>query len=171
MITVAELDALDRPAFAAVVNACFERAPWVAERLHGRRPFGGLDALRQSLVEVLGAASEPEKIALVAGHPDLVGRLAREGRVSADSASEQAAAGLDRLTATECEQFDRYNTAYRDRFGFPFVICARENRKEAILRAFPVRLAQSREEEIATALVEVGRIAWLRLRDRVREDL
>ena len=87
----------------------------------------------------------------------------------AASTSEQASAGLDTLTSEEVAAFTRYLRAYRDRFGFPFVICARENRKKAILAAFPVRLGQTLEQEQATALAEIGRIGWLRLLDAVCE--
>src|SRR5690606_39037515 len=100
----------------------------------------------------------------------LVGRLARAGQLTHESTREQASAGLDRLSPDEIAAFDRHNAAYQAKFGFPFVICARENRKDAILAAFPVRLAHSREQEIATALAEIGKIAWLRLADAVWEN-
>ena len=90
--------------------------------------------------------------------------------LSAESASEQAAAGLTALTAEEISTFRRHNEAYREKFGFPFVICARQNRKEAILAAFPVRLNNSRQEEISTSLAEIHKIARLRLADAVWED-
>jgi len=96
-----------------------------------------------------------------------VGRLAGEGRLGAQSSAEQKAAGLERLSPQEASLFDQYNRAYRERFGFPFVICARENRKEAILAAFPERMGHTREEEIAAALREIAGIARLRLLDRV----
>ena len=71
------------------------------------------------------------------------------------------------LTPDDIARFDRYNTAYKARFGFPFVICARRNKKEAILRAFPERLAHTRDEEIAAALKQIYEIARLRLEDLV----
>ncbi len=111
-----------------------------------------------------------EQVKLIASHPDLVGRLARERNLTPESTSEQAAAGLDRLADEEVRRFDEFNTAYRSKFGFPFVICARENRKDAILAAFPDRLQNTREQEIATALSEIAKIARLRLFDAVTED-
>jgi 2-oxo-4-hydroxy-4-carboxy-5-ureidoimidazoline decarboxylase len=108
-------------------------------------------------------------MALIRAHPDLVGKLAREGKLTRESNSEQAAAGLDALSSSEIADFDRYNAEYREKFGFPFVICARENRKEAILEAFPRRLANSPETELATALAEIFKIARLRLADAVWE--
>ena len=82
-----------------------------------------------------------------------------------ESSAEQSAAGLTQLTDSEIEQFERYNAAYREKFGFPLVICARLNKKEAILSAFPTRLENSREQEIKTALEEIYKIAYFRLRD------
>jgi OHCU decarboxylase len=96
--------------------------------------------------------------------------LAREGRVSRQSAAEQEAAGLTRLSDAEIELFDGYNREYRAKFDLPFVICARENRKEAILTAFPARLAHTREQEIAAAIAEIAAIARIRLHDAVTES-
>jgi OHCU decarboxylase len=118
----------------------------------------------------LRGASRDEQVKLIAAHPDLVGRLAREGRLTRESTREQEVAGLAQLTADEVAAFERFNAQYRATFGFPFVICARENKKEAILAAFPVRLRNTREQEIETALGEIEKIARLRLRDAVRED-
>jgi OHCU decarboxylase len=96
--------------------------------------------------------------------------MARENRLTRESAGEQAAAGLASLSADETAAFERHNREYAQRFGFPFVICARQNRKEAILAAFPRRLANSRDQEIAAALDEICKIAQLRLGDAIGED-
>ena len=108
-------------------------------------------------------ASESKQLALIRAHPDLVAALA--GKLTSQSSSEQAQAGLDRLNSDEIAIFQRYNEAYRSKFGFPFVICARLNKKKAILAAFPKRLEQLREQEIQTALAEIFKIARLRLED------
>ena len=98
-------------------------------------------------------------------HPDLVGKLAREGKLTRASTAEQKAAGLTSLSADEVKQFEAYNAQYREKFGFPFVICARENKKGAILKAFPERLQNSAPQEMNTALSEIYKIARLRLID------
>ena len=167
--SLAELNACDAARFVAVCGPLYEHSPWVAERACSCRPFASREALHAALVGVVAAASPAEQLALIRAHPDLVGRLAREGRLTAASTGEQAAAGLDALTSDEVAAFERHNQAYRDRFGFPFVICARENRKDAILAAFPIRLAHTIAEERAAALCEIGRIGWLRLLDAVSE--
>ena len=166
-MTIDDLNALDRDDFVAAVGHVFEHSPWIAERAWERRPFADVDALHAALVDAMHAASDAEKLALIRAHPDLVGRAARAGTLTPSSTREQAGAGLDALSASEVALFDRYNSEYRESFGFPFVICARENRKESILRAFPERLRHSREEEISTALTEIGKIASFRLLDTV----
>jgi len=109
-------------------------------------------------------ASDEEKLCLIRAHPDLVGNAT----LTSESQTEQVAAGLGNLSAEEIVQFRRYNEQYRQKFGFPFVICARENKKDAILAAFPQRLKNSPQMEIETALREVFKIAELRLKDLVK---
>jgi OHCU decarboxylase len=164
-----ELNQFDRDRFVAVCGPLFEHSPWIAERTWAGRPFGSLDALHLALCDTVYAASVDEQVKLIASHPDLVGRLAREGRLTRESTAEQAAAGLNQLSEREIALFDSYNEKYRARFGFPFVICARENKKAAILAAIPVRLNNTRAQEIQTALNEIAKIARLRLLDAVSE--
>ena len=158
-------EAVDR--LLPVCGGFFEHSPWIVEQALTRRPFSSLAAFHAACMETIAAADDRRRVELIAAHPDLVGRLAREGRLTRESTAEQAAAGLDRLSGEEADAFEHYNAAYRERFGFPFVICARENRKEAILAAFPRRLQQSRAAEIETAIEQIGQIAWLRMQDAI----
>ena len=161
---------MDRRSFVAAAGPVFEHSPWIAERAWARRPFASVTDLHEKLCGVVADASPDEQVGLIRAHPDLVGRLAREGRLTRESNVEQAAAGLDALSADEVATFERYNAAYRERFGFPFVICARENRKEGILAAFPRRLQNTRDREVAAALDEIYKIARHRLVDAIWED-
>jgi allantoate deiminase len=168
--TIARLSAMDLPVFLAAVGAVFEHSPWIAERAwQTGRPFTSISDLHQKLCRVVAVGTADEQLGLIRAHPDLVGRLAREGRLTRESTAEQAAAGLSALSPDEITAFETHNAAYRERFGFPFVICARENRKEAILAAFPLRLRNTREAEIETALGEIYKIARLRLADAIWE--
>jgi OHCU decarboxylase len=151
-----------------VVGPVFEHSPWIAEETWPKRPFGDLERLHEALSDTVRKAGEERQLALIRAHPDLVGRAALAGTLTAASTSEQANAGLDKLSAEEIAAFQKHNAAYREKFGFPFVICARLNKKEAILKAFPLRLEHSHAEEIKTALEEIGKIAYLRLRDIVQ---
>jgi OHCU decarboxylase len=143
----------------------FEDSPWIADQTWSKRPFKNLEALHRSLCETVRSSALETQLALISAHPDLVGRAAMAGTLSPASTSEQASGGLDRLTAEEIGLFQKYNNQYREKFGFPFVICARLNKKEAILGGFVLRLNNSREAEIHTALEEIFKIAWLRLSD------
>jgi 2-oxo-4-hydroxy-4-carboxy-5-ureidoimidazoline decarboxylase len=69
----------------------------------------------------------------------------------------------------ELAEFQRLNAAYRGRFDFPFVICARLNDRKSIRRALEARLRNSAAEESAAARSEIEKIAWLRLRDCVKD--
>jgi 2-oxo-4-hydroxy-4-carboxy-5-ureidoimidazoline decarboxylase len=169
MTSIAALNAADRATFVAAVGFAFEASPWIAAAAWERRPFAGRDALYAALVDVLARAPHQRKLALIAAHPDLAGRVAREGRLTPASRDEQAAAGLDRLTPEEIARFDAANATYRARFGFPFVICAREHDSRSILAALERRARNEHEAEIATALAEIAKIARLRLEDAVRE--
>jgi 2-oxo-4-hydroxy-4-carboxy-5-ureidoimidazoline decarboxylase len=165
MTSLAALNAADRATFVAAVGFAFEHSPWIAEAAWERRPFASIDALHAALLGALAGASDARKSALIAAHPDLAGRVAREGQLTVASSWEQAAAGLDRLDAAELARFEAANSAYRARFGFPFVICAREHDKASILAALEQRATRERAAEIATALDEIAKIARRRLED------
>ncbi|HZO92461.1 MAG TPA: 2-oxo-4-hydroxy-4-carboxy-5-ureidoimidazoline decarboxylase [Candidatus Baltobacteraceae bacterium] len=166
-MTIADLNAADEATFVGLLGNIFEDSPWIAAAAWKRRPFGDRDALLRAMTAIVDEASPERRTALIAAHPDLVGKAAREGRLSAASRDEQASAGLDRLEPDEVEEFGTLNAAYRERFGLPFVICVRENRKAAILAGMRERLRNGREAEIGAALREIVAIARLRLADMV----
>lgn len=168
--TLAQINALDRPDFVAALGHLFEGPPWIVETAWDARPFATLDDLQSKLVAVMEAAPVERQVALIQAHPDLVGRAALAGTLTPASTGEQAAAGLDSLTSGEIATFTRLNAEYRERFGFPFVICARENKKDSILTGFAQRMSHTRDEEITTALGEIAKICRLRLLDTVRAD-
>ena len=169
-LSLTAINNLDRTAFVARLGPLFEGSPWIADEVWPARPFADLRQLHAALCDRMYTAPLERQVALIRSHPDLVGRAALAGTLTPESTREQASAGLDRLSPDEVAQFTRLNRSYHERFGFPFVICARENKKESILAGFHTRLRHGREEEIETALREIGKIAWLRLRDLVRED-
>ncbi len=170
-MTVCELNSAGCDEFMEAVGFAFENSPWIAQKAWERRPFASVDELHAAMVAVVEHAPEEKRIALIAAHPDLAGRVAREGRLTAASRDEQSSAGLDRLSKEERERFERLNQAYRARFSFPFVICARENTKDSILASLENRTRNDRAAEIATALREIAKIARLRLSDAVEDDV
>lgn len=164
---MAELNALPAREFAAVLGGIFEHSAWIPEAAAARRPFASREELLTAMTGIVADAGDEKQLALIRAHPDLAGRLAREGLLTPESAREQAAAGL--TGGPETAAIGALNTAYRERFGFPFVICARLNDAAAILTAMRSRLNNSPAEEAAAALAEISRIARLRLADIVEE--
>ena len=148
--------------FIARYGFLFEHSPWVVERAAARRPFADLHA---GLMQVVRDASEDERLALIRAHPELAGKAAIDRTLTAESTSEQASAGLDRLSEAEFARFHELNAAYRAKFGFPFVICVRLTDKAGILAAMERRLGHDRDSELAAAIAQVGEIVRLRLAD------
>lgn len=144
------------------MTALFEHSPWIEARADAAPSSGDRWA---DLMAVVHAASADEQLALIRAHPELAGKAAIDQPLTDASAREQASAGLDRLTPDEFARFHALNAAYRDRFGFPFIICVRLTDKAGILAAMEARLAHDRATEIATELDEIGRIVRLRMED------
>jgi len=166
-IALADLNQLGPAAFVEIIGPVFEHSPWIAAETWARRPFASAEQLLLALSATVRDAGQDRQLALIRAHPDLVGRAALAGTLTAASTQEQASAGLNQLTPEEIARFQTYNAAYQEKFGFPFVICARLNRKEAILAGFEQRLQNARAEEIQTALAEIYKIAALRLADKL----
>jgi OHCU decarboxylase len=164
-LTLSQLNQLSQSEFVRVVGPVFEHSPWIAESAWLKKPFADVEMLHRDLCKIVRNAGEERQLALIQAHPDLVGRLALTGQLTRESTTEQASAGLNQLRPDEVALFQQNNAAYKDKFGFPFIICARLNKKEAILDGFTVRLKNSREQEIQAALEEIFKIAELRLRD------
>ena len=159
------LNSLDCAAFVSALGHLFEHSPWVAEQTWAQRPFKDPAQLHAELCRTMQSASVEKQMELIRAHPDLAGRLARQNQLTKESTREQASAGLDLLSDTERVDFQKLNDEYRSRFGFPFIICARLNAKDTIVNAMKSRLTNSAAAEKAAALVEIEKIAWLRLQD------
>jgi 2-oxo-4-hydroxy-4-carboxy-5-ureidoimidazoline decarboxylase len=142
------------------MTALFEHSPWVEARADARPSSGDRHA---DLMAVLYDAIPEEQLALIRAHPELAGKAAVDGTLTDASAAEQASAGLDRLSQAEFDRFHALNAAYRERFGFPFIICVRLTNKAGILAAMERRLGNDRDAEIAEALRQIGEIVRLRL--------
>ena len=144
------------------MTALFEHSPWVEARADARPSSGDRHA---DLMAVVDEATAEERMALIRAHPELAGKAAIDGTLTQASAAEQASAGLDRLTPEEFARFHDLNARYRERFGFPFIICVRLTDKAGILAGMEARLANDVDAEIATAIAEIGRITKLRLEE------
>lgn len=163
MTNLERLNKLPASDFTATLGDIFEHSPWIVEGVTDQRPFEAVEALYEAMVAVLDAASEEKKVALIAAHPDLAGKLAVSGELTDFSTEEQKSARLDQLTPEEFEHISTLNTRYRDRFGFPFVICVKEHTQASIFSYFEERVNNERAVEIKEALSQIKRIAWHRL--------
>ena len=148
----------DREAFVATYGPLFEHSPWVAEDAYANGPYPDHAAVLQGLTAAMLAAPRERQVELVRAHPELAGKVA-----TVDSEREQSSAGLDRLSREEYETLTSANAAYREKFGFPFVICVRDHDKASILAAAQERVRNDPEAELRTALAEIARIAHHRL--------
>jgi 2-oxo-4-hydroxy-4-carboxy-5-ureidoimidazoline decarboxylase len=158
------LNVLDADSFIALLGSVFEHSPWIARAAYGARPFASLVTLHATMVAVVDNADPDQQLALLRAHPE----LARRGSLTAASAAEQGSQGLDRLDADESALFDALNSTYRARFGFPFIIAVRGQRdRSAILAALSKRVRHTQDQERATALAEVAKIARYRLEDLI----
>lgn len=165
-----DVNALDRTAFVGLVGPVFEASPWIADAGWPARPFASVDALHATLVAVVDEAPVDAQLDLIRAHPDLAGKAAIAGDLTDESTREQSAAGLDRLTPEQFARLTSLNTAYRERFGFPFVVCAREHTADSIIDSAAVRVGATDNDERATALAEIAKIAHLRLEDLIIDD-
>jgi OHCU decarboxylase len=167
MLTLEQVDGLSDQEFVERFGPLFQGPPWIAAEVARMRPFDSLYAMRHALHGVLFDAPPERRRELIASYPDIAAKVA----LGQGSRRDQASAGLNRLTAQEYERFDALNEAYREKFGFPFVICVRENTKETILEEFERRVRNTPVQEQMAALVEIAKIANLRLYDLVDDDI
>jgi 2-oxo-4-hydroxy-4-carboxy-5-ureidoimidazoline decarboxylase len=162
-ISLSEINLLDQTAFVATLGWIFEDSPWVAQRAWASRPFPDPQSLLHAMRQQVLYASREEQLKLLLAHPDLGTRA----RMSDASVGEQAGAGLDRLSPEEFHRLTSANELYRNTFGFPFLFAVKGSTKDEILAALELRLAAPIEQEFATALQQVFRIAAFRLEDLI----
>src|ERR1700735_4228274 len=165
-----ELNAGTQGDFVAALANIFEYSPWVAEQAFAARPFAGVNALFAAMKTVVERAPENLRLALIKSHPDLADKTKRADELTAESSAEQSSVGLDRLSDAEYEAFERVNNAYRDKFGFPYIVCVRRHTRDSILRDFERRLPNDAQTETQKSIEEICRIAALRLDQLVISD-
>jgi OHCU decarboxylase len=164
-----DLSALSETDFVEKFGGIFEHSPWIAEKTYHLElgpAHNSAVGLHNAMCRVFRSATPAKRLEVLNAHPDLAGKLAAAKRLTADSTSEQASAGLDLLTDGERQRFTEFNTQYTGKFGFPFIIAVRGLSKSDILRAFESRVQNSHEAEFNTACAQVERIALLRLNDK-----
>ena len=157
---------MSRDAFAKAFGGVYEHSPWVARKAYD---FGigvandTAQGLNFALRTQFRLACYDDQLAVLVAHPDLAGKLASANLLTAESTSEQASAGLDNLTQEEKDTFEKLNTAYVEKFGFPYIIAVKDYTKAQIMEQFNTRINNDKDTEFATACQMVERIAELRI--------
>ena len=170
MTRLSELNAMSQAMFRDTLADIFEHSPWVPERAWSHRPFADVDSLHGAMCEVVATADRKNQLALIRAHPQLAGKAAIRGELTAASTSEQLGAGLDQCSDGEFERITSLNTAYMDKFGFPFILAVRGHTRSSIIEALEKRVESNVDAEFAEALRQIERIAHLRLENVVEAD-
>ena len=165
--TLEQLNTLSHEAFVATLGGIFEHSPWVADGAAGERPFASIDALHEAMRRVVATAGEARQLGLINAHPELAGKAAVRGELTAESTREQSGAGLAHCSQEEFDKLQRLNRMYRERFGFPFILAVRGYDRAGVIANFEARIGNTREAELRTSLEQIYRIARLRLDDLV----
>ncbi|TDV20947.1 2-oxo-4-hydroxy-4-carboxy-5-ureidoimidazoline decarboxylase [Paraburkholderia caballeronis] len=161
--TLEQLNRMSAGAFVAALGGIFEHSPWVAQAAEPQRPFDSIDALHRTMAHAVETAGEARQLALINAHPELAGKAAVRGELTAESTREQSGAGLDQCTQREFDTLQRLNRAYRERFGFPFILAVRGYDRHGIIANFEARVQNSRADELRASLDQIYRIARFRL--------
>jgi 2-oxo-4-hydroxy-4-carboxy-5-ureidoimidazoline decarboxylase len=169
-ITLSDLNAASFDDFVAVLENVVEYSPWIAQEVAMRRPFAGINPLLNAIKAAIKSAEPEVQLTLIRAHPDLANKTQRAAGLTAESDAEQNSAGLDRLSDAEYAAFEQANNAYREKFGIPYIVCARRHTKDSILRDFEARLKNIAKTETRRAIEEISRIAALRLDHLVTAD-
>jgi beta-ureidopropionase / N-carbamoyl-L-amino-acid hydrolase len=169
MIALERLNHGSASDFAAALASIFEHSPWVAERAASLRPFKSILALHKAMCDAVFQAEEALQLALIRAHPELAGRAALRGELTAASTGEQRGAGLSALTQAQLARLQSLNAQYTERFDFPFVLAVRGHTADSVIGALADRIDHDPHEERSVALREIGRIAYFRLSDLVQE--
>jgi 2-oxo-4-hydroxy-4-carboxy-5-ureidoimidazoline decarboxylase len=165
--TLNQLNTVPAEEFIAALSGIFEHSPWVAEVAANQRPFASVDALHHTMSGSVETASIVRQLALINAHPELAGKTAVRGELTAESTREQNSAGLDQCTQDEFETLLRLNAAYREKFGFPFILAVRGYDRRGIIASFEARMNNNRAEELRASLDQIYKIARLRLDDLI----
>lgn len=162
-MTLAEINVLDRDEFVERLGGIVEHTPWIADEAWLHRPFATVDALHAAMVAALTRAPVETQLVVIRMHPELAGKAAIRGEMTADSKLEQGGAGLSQCSPQEFARLTALNRAYKAKFGFPFIVAVKGLDRAGIIARFSARLEHDRATEFAEALAQIARISRLRL--------
>ena len=164
MKTIDKINKLSRSEFVEIFANIFEKTKWIAERLYNQKPFNSFDDLCSKMLEIFKTTSKVNQFKIIRAHPDLADKVT-VNLLTSNSRSEQSNAGLDQCSEEEFNEFKNLNKSYRQKYGFPFVIAVKGKNKIEILSKFRKRILNSVDEEFSEAIIQIGKIANLRLNE------
>jgi 2-oxo-4-hydroxy-4-carboxy-5-ureidoimidazoline decarboxylase len=162
-MTLDDVNRLDQPDFVRSLGGIIEHSPWIADATWHERPFASVDALHAAMVGALASAPVDTQLAVIRAHPELAGKAAIRGEMTADSIDEQGSAGLTQCSPNEFARLSALNRGYNAKFGFPFIIAVKGLDRATIIERFVARLDNDRATEFNEALAQIARISRLRL--------
>jgi len=165
--TITQLNNMPEAEFVTVLGGIYEHSPWFAEAAAQQRPFANTAELAAALRQAVDASGQDAQLKLVRAHPELAGKAAVRGELTAESTREQAGAGLDQCTPEEFQRLQALNDAYNRKFGFPFILAVRGYDRHGIIDAFATRIENEPAVELQTCINQIHRIAQFRLNDLV----
>ena len=166
---LSDLNRADRAQFVAALGDVFEHSPWVAEAAWSVRPFASVADLHAAMVDAVNHAAPEQQLALIRAHPELAGKAAVRGELTAASTAEQSGAGLNACSPQEFERLQALNASYNAKFGFPFILAVRGYDRVGIIAEFERRVGHTVDEERAENLRQIGRIAAFRLHSLIED--
>ncbi|KND61678.1 2-oxo-4-hydroxy-4-carboxy-5-ureidoimidazoline (OHCU) decarboxylase [Candidatus Burkholderia verschuerenii] len=166
--TLDQINTMPSDTFVTVLAGIFEHSPWVPEQAAQQRPFKSIDALHAAMSRIVEQSGNEKQLALINAHPELAGKAAVRGELTAESTREQSGAGLNLCTQEEFDRLQTLNAQYRDKFGFPFILAVRGYDRHGIIANFEARVNHDRAEELRTSLDQIYRIAGFRLNDLIK---
>jgi xanthine permease len=163
-ITLDEVNSMTKERFTEVFGHVVQDVPWAVERAFEQRPFADTKALREAFQDaVLTGSSEQQAELLDAFHD-----LGAEDETGHALAVDHVA--LSNLDEDDHNDVVELATAYREHFGFPLIICAKETERfDRVLRNGWSRMDNSTAAEKAFALIEIAKIANYRFTDLVAD--
>ena len=164
MKTIDKMNKLSRSEFVEIFANIFEKTKWIAEKLYNQKPFNNFKDLCSKMLGIFETAGKETQLKILGAHPDLADKVT-VNLLTSNSWSEQSNAGLDQCSEEEFNEFKNLNKSYRQKYGFPFVITVKGKNKIEILSEFRKRILNSVDEEFNEAIIQIGKIANLRLNE------
>ncbi len=147
----------------------YEHSPWFVEQslklVASDEKYNNLERFHEMLSEIMLSSSSDMQDNLITAHPLLAGKKAQNNELTDFSTTEQKSAGLNDCTDDEIKLFERLNEEYFSKFNFPFIMAVKEKNKSEIISSFLARKNNSRDQERTNALIEINKIAWLRIKE------